>query len=56
MFLQYCVESQIRQRGYDPETSMVIVKPRPVSTDTYTLLAGAVQIAAIYYSNSLIKN
>ena len=26
----YAVESQIRQRGYDPETSMLLMKPRDV--------------------------
>jgi len=30
--LQYCMESQIRQRGYDPATSLICIKPRPVTT------------------------
>jgi len=28
--LQYCVESQIRQRGCDPATSLLIIEPRQV--------------------------
>ena len=31
VFLQYAMESQIQLRGYDPETAIVLVEPRPVS-------------------------
>ena len=30
--LQYCIESQVRQRGYDPATSLICIKPRSVTT------------------------
>jgi len=36
--LQYCMESQIRQRGYDPATSLICVKQRPVTTFIYIIL------------------
>ena len=31
LFPQYAVESQIRLKGYDPKTSLITVKPKPVS-------------------------
>ena len=35
IILQYAVESQVRWHGYDPATSVIIAKPREVSS-TYS--------------------